>query len=68
MRCPLRSSINFQEDCPYGASMCCYSIFEDDEYMYELCPYDISPDGECMATRMNKLTQEVEVVIVDVII
>lgn len=67
MRCPIRSSINFQTECPYGAYHCCYSIFEDDEYMYELCPYDIDNNGECMATKIDKETKEVEFEIVRLI-
>jgi hypothetical protein len=67
MRCPLRSSINFDVECPYGRTICRYDIYEENFYVYEFCPFDVDENGECQAIRLNTLTGEVEIVIVEVL-
>lgn len=67
MRCPIRSSINFDAECPYGRTICRYDMYEFGIYVLEFCPFDVDDNGECQAIRLNTLTGEVDVVVVEVI-
>jgi len=55
-------------ECPYDVEMCKYNFYEEGDFMYEYCPLDVDSEGFCMANRMNMKTNEVDIVIVEVII